>query len=183
MIGCDSHTPNAGGLGMCAVGVGGADAVDVMSGISWECKAPKLIGIELIGKLNEWCSPKDVLLKVADILTVSGGTGSIVEYFGEGVESISCTGMGTICNMGAEIGATTSMFAYCESMKEYLYATRRGYIADEADKIKDEYLQRDDGCEYDKVITINLSELKPALNGPFTPDLRNTLGMFSIFNS
>ena len=183
MIGCDSHTPNAGGLGMCAIGVGGADAVDVMSGLLWECKAPKLIGIELTGKLNEWCSPKDVILKVADILTVSGGTGSIVEYFGDGVDNISCTGMGTICNMGAEIGATTSMFGYTASMREYLVATGRGYIGDAADKIMNEYLNRDDGCEYDKVITINLSEIKPALNGPFTPDLRNTLGMIMFLKT
>jgi len=118
MIGSDSHTPNAGGLGTCAIGVGGADIVDVMAGLPWELKAPKVIGVELKGTLNEWCSPKDVILKVADILTVSGGTGSIVEYFGEGIDSISCTGMGTICNMGAEIGATTSMFGYTESMKE-----------------------------------------------------------------
>ena len=155
---------------MCAIGVGGADAVDVMSGLLWECKSPKLIGIELTGKLNEWCSPKDVILKVADILTVSGGTGSIVEYFGDGVDSISCTGMGTICNIG-----------YTSSMKEYLCATRRDYIANEADKYKDEYLNRDKGCEYGKVITINLSELKPALNGPFTPDLRNTLDFYIFF--
>jgi len=176
MIGSDSHTPNAGGLGMCAIGVGGADVVDVMAGLPWELKAPKVIGVELKGELNEWCSPKDVILKVADILTVSGGTGAIVEYFGEGVKHISCTGMGTICNMGAEIGATTSMFGYTESMKQYLTATERAGIANDADEYKDEYLNPDKGCQYDKVITINMSELQPALNGPFTPDLRNALG-------
>eukprot|EP01083_Nonionella_stella_P028853 79519_1 len=176
MIGSDSHTPNAGGLGTCAIGVGGADIVDVMAGLPWELKAPKLIGIELKGRLNEWCSPKDVILKVADILTVSGGTGSIVEYFGDGVESISCTGMGTICNMGAEIGATTSMFGYTDSMKDYLEATERGFIAREADKYKYEYLNPDEGVQYDEVFTIDLSELTPAVNGPATPDRRNTLG-------
>ena len=176
MIGSDSHTPNAGGLGMAAIGVGGADVVDVMAGLPWELKAPKVIGVELKGKLNAWCSPKDVILKVADILTVSGGTGAIVEYFGEGVDSISCTGMGTICNMGAEIGATTSMFGYTSSMGEYLSATGRAGIAKEAEQIQDEYLKPDKGCVYDKVITIDMSELKPAVNGPMTPDLRNTLG-------
>jgi len=176
MIGSDSHTPNAGGLGCCAIGVGGADVVDVMAGLPWELKAPKVIGVELTGKLNEWCSPKDVILKVADILTVSGGTGAIVEYYGEGVQNISCTGMGTICNMGAEIGATTSMFGYTPSMRAYLEATGRTGIANEADQYKDEYLNPDKGCQYDQVIAINLSELEPALNGPFTPDLRNTLG-------
>eukprot|EP01083_Nonionella_stella_P165084 548324_1 len=176
MIGSDSHTPNAGGLGTCAIGVGGADVVDVMAGLAWELKAPKVIGIELCGSLNEWCSPKDVILAVADILTVSGGTGAIVEYFGDGVESISCTGMGTICNMGAEIGATTSLFGYTNSMKEYLSATNRSFIGNEADKYRKEYLNRDDGCEYDEIIVINLNELEPSLNGPFTPDLRNRLG-------
>lgn len=176
MIGSDSHTPNAGGLGTCAIGVGGADVVDVMAGLPWELKAPKVIGVELKGRLNEWCSPKDVILKVADILTVSGGTGAIVEYFGEGVSSISCTGMGTICNMGAEIGATTSMFGYTPSMKEYLSATGRAGIASEADAISAEYLNPDAGAQYDQVITIDMSELQPALNGPFTPDLRTTLG-------
>ena len=135
-----------------------------------------MIGVELKGRLNEWCSPKDVILKVADILTVSGGTGSIVEYFGDGCDYITCTGMGTICNMGAEIGATTSMFGYTASMKEYLNATKREQIANEADQYKEEYLNPDKGCQYDQVITINLNEIEPALNGPFTPDLRNTLG-------
>ena len=151
-----------------------------MAGLPWELKAPKVIGVELKGKLNEWCSPKDVILKVADILTVSGGTGAIVEYYGEGVENISCTGMGTICNMGAEIGATTSMFGYTPSMKEYLNATNRSGIANEADKYKDEYLNPDKGAQYDQVIAINPGDLESALNCPFTPDLRNALGTKSI---
>jgi len=174
MIGTDSHTPNAGGLGMCAVGVGGADAVDVMAGLPWELKAPKVIGVKLTGKLSGWTSPKDVILKVADILTVKGGTGAIVEYFGPGCDEISCTGMGTVCNMGAEIGATTSMFPYTNSMNEYLRNTRRPEIAGAADTYKD-MLRPDEGCEYDQVIEIDLDTLQPGINGPFTPDLWHTM--------
>jgi aconitate hydratase len=176
MIGTDSHTVNAGGLGMIAVGVGGADAVDVMAGMAWELKWPKLIGIKLTGKLSGWTAPKDVILKVAGILTVKGGTGAIVEYFGEGAEAMSCTGKATICNMGAEIGATTSTFAYDESMSRYLKGTGRAEVAGMADKIKG-YLTADPGVYdepekyFDQVIEINLSELEPHLNGPFTPDL------------
>ncbi|MFA8298989.1 MAG: aconitate hydratase [Hyphomicrobiales bacterium] len=176
MIGTDSHTPNAGGLGMIAIGVGGADAVDVMADMPWELKFPKLIGVKLTGKLSGWTSPKDVILKVADILTVKGGTGHIVEYFGEGADAISATGKGTICNMGAEIGATTSIFAYGEKMREYLVATERKDIADLADGMI-EYLRADNEVYenpekyYDQIIEINLSELLPHINGPFTPDL------------
>ncbi len=176
MIGTDSHTPNAGGLGMVAIGVGGADAVDVMAGMPWELKMPKLIGVKLTGTLSGWTSPKDVILKVADILTVKGGTGAIVEYFGDGAISMSCTGKGTICNMGAEIGATTSTFGYDESMSRYLRATDRGDIAGLADKIK-EHLTGDAECYanpsdyFDQVIEIDLSTLEPMINGPFTPDL------------
>jgi aconitate hydratase len=176
MIGTDSHTVNAGGLGMIAIGVGGADACDVMAGLPWELKFPKLIGIKLTGKLNGWTSPKDVILKVAGILTVKGGTGAIVEYFGEGATSMSCTGKGTICNMGAEIGATTSTFAYDESMERYLRSTGRDAVADIANTVK-EHLTADAGVYdepekyFDQVIEINLSELEPHLNGPFTPDL------------
>jgi len=176
MIGTDSHTVNAGGLGMVAIGVGGADAVDVMAGMPWELKFPKLIGVKLTGKLNGWTSPKDVILKVAGILTVKGGTGCIVEYFGEGAKSLSCTGKGTICNMGAEIGATTSTFGYDDSMRRYLSATGRADVVAEADKIA-EHLTGDDEVYanpdkyFDQVIEINLSELAPHLNGPFTPDL------------
>ena len=176
MIGTDSHTPNAGGLGMIAIGVGGADAVDVMAGMPWELKWPKLIGIKLTGKLSGWTSPKDVILKVAGILTVKGGTGAIVEYFGEGANSISCTGKGTICNMGAEIGATTSLFAFDKKMYDYLKISGRADVAELADKNSD-LLKADDEVYknpekyFDKVIEINLSELKPHLNGPFTPDL------------
>jgi aconitate hydratase len=176
MIGTDSHTVNAGGLGMLAIGVGGADACDVMAGLPWELKFPKLIGVKLTGKLNGWASPKDVILKVAGILTVKGGTGAIVEYFGEGAISMSCTGKGTICNMGAEIGATTSTFGYDESMARYLKATGRAEVAALADAIK-EHLTADAEVYqspekyFDQVIEINLSELEPHLNGPFTPDL------------
>lgn len=176
MIGTDSHTVNAGGLGMIAIGVGGADACDVMAGLPWELKMPKLIGIKLTGKLNGWTAPKDVILKVAGILTVKGGTGAVVEYFGEGAVSMSCTGKGTICNMGAEIGATTSTFGYDESMSRYLRATGREAIAEMADKLKD-HLTGDPEVYaspekyFDQVIEINLSELEPHLNGPFTPDL------------
>ncbi len=176
MIGTDSHTVNAGGLGMVAVGVGGADAVDVMAGMPWELKFPKLIGVKLTGKLSGWTSPKDVILKVAGILTVKGGTGAIVEYFGEGANNMSCTGKGTICNMGAEIGATTSTFGYDDSMSRYLRATGRTEVAELADEIK-EHLTGDDEVYanpeqyFDQVIEINLSELEPHINGPFTPDL------------
>ena len=176
MIGTDSHTVNAGGLGMVAVGVGGADAVDVMAGMPWELKFPKLIGIKLTGKLSGWVAPKDIILKVAGILTVKGGTGAIVEYFGPGAESLSCTGKGTICNMGAEIGATTSTFGYGEKMGAYLRATGRAEVADLADGIA-EHLTGDPEVYanpeqyFDQVIEINLDELEPHLNGPFTPDL------------
>ena len=181
MIGTDSHTVNAGGLGMVAIGVGGADAVDVMAGMPWELKFPKLIGVKLTGKLSGWSAPKDVILKVAGILTVKGGTGAIVEYFGEGARSLSCTGKGTICNMGAEIGATTSTFGYDESMERYLKATGRTEIAELANQVK-EHLTGDDEVYanpeqyFDQVIEINLSELKPHINGPFTPDLDTKVG-------
>ncbi|XP_065533238.1 aconitate hydratase, mitochondrial [Lathamus discolor] len=170
LIGTDSHTPNGGGLGGICIGVGGADAVDVMAGIPWELKCPKVIGVKLTGKLSGWSSPKDVILKVAGILTVKGGTGAIIEYHGPGVDSISCTGMATICNMGAEIGATTSIFPYNDRMKKYLGKTGRADIAALADEFK-QHLVPDSGCHYDQVIEINLSELKPHINGPFTPDL------------
>ena len=176
MIGTDSHTVNAGGLAMVAIGVGGADAVDVMAGMPWELKFPKLIGVKLIGNLSGWASPKDVILKVAGILTVKGGTDAIIEYFGEGAKSLSATGKGTICNMGAEIGATTSTFGYDESIERYLRATDRDDVADAANEIK-EHLTGDAEVYanpqqyFDKVIEINLSELTPHLNGPFTPDL------------
>ena len=181
MIGTDSHTVNAGGLGMVAIGVGGADAVDVMAGMPWELKFPKLIGVKLIGKLSGWSAPKDVILKVADILTVKGGTGAIIEYFGDGAISMSATGKGTICNMGAEVGATTSTFGYDDAMERYLRATNRDDIADEANKIR-EYLTGDKEVYenpekyFDQVIEINLSELTPRLNGPFTPDLSTEIG-------
>ncbi|MDM1293160.1 aconitate hydratase [Sphingobacterium sp. N143] len=176
MIGTDSHTVNAGGLGMVAIGVGGADACDVMAGLPWELKFPKLIGVKLTGKLNGWAAAKDVILKVAGILTVKGGTGAIVEYFGEGAESLSCTGKGTICNMGAEIGATTSTFGYDESMERYLRATGRAEVADAANTIKqhltaDAEVYANPEQYFDQLIEINLSELEPSLNGPFTPDL------------
>jgi len=171
MVGTDSHTPNGGGLGGLCIGVGGADAVDVMADIPWELKCPKVIGVKLTGKLSGWTSPKDVILKVAGILTVKGGTMSIVEYFGEGVDSISATGMGTICNMGAELGATTSVFPFNQRMVDYLAATERQAIADEALKYKDSLLSPDAGCKYDQVIEIDLSTLEPHVNGPFTPDL------------
>ncbi|TYP99177.1 aconitase [Tenacibaculum adriaticum] len=181
MIGTDSHTVNAGGLGMVAIGVGGADAVDVMAGMAWELKFPKLIGVKLTGKLSGWTAPKDVILKVAEILTVKGGTGAIVEYFGPGATAMSCTGKGTICNMGAEIGATTSTFGYDASMERYLRATDRADVADAANKVKD-YLTADAEVYanpeqyFDQVIEINLSELNPLLNGPFTPDLSTPAG-------
>ncbi len=181
MIGTDSHTVNAGGLGMVAIGVGGADAVDVMAGMAWELKFPKLIGVKLTGKLSGWTAPKDVILKVAEILTVKGGTGAIVEYFGPGATAMSCTGKGTICNMGAEIGATTSTFGYDQSMERYLRATDRSDVADAANDIK-EYLTADTEVYanpeqyFDQVIEIDLSELTPLLNGPFTPDLSTAAG-------
>lgn len=176
MIGTDSHTVNAGGLGMVAIGVGGADAVDVMSGMAWELKFPKLIGVKLTGKLSGWTAPKDVILKVAGILTVKGGTGAIVEYFGEGATSMSCTGKGTICNMGAEIGATTSTFGYDDSMSRYLRSTNRADVADAADKVApyltgDPEVYANPNKYFDQVIEIDLSTLEPHLNGPFTPDL------------
>ncbi len=183
MIGTDSHTVNAGGLGMVAIGVGGADAVDVMAGMPWELKFPKLIGINLTGKLNGWTSAKDVILKVAGILTVKGGTGYILEYFGEGAKTISCTGKGTICNMGAEIGATTSVFGYDKKMREYLEFTGRNEIAKMADNIAadltgDEEVYSKPGEYFDQVIDINLSELEPHINGPFSPDRAWTLSEF-----
>ena len=184
MIGTDSHTPNAGGLGMIAIGVGGADAVDVMAGLPWELKMPKLIGVKLIGKMSGWTSAKDIILKVAGILTVKGGTGAIVEYFGEGAESLSCTGKATICNMGAEIGATCSMFAYDKKMGDYLNGTNREHITQLADAVKDD-LRADkevyDNPEafYDQLIEINLSELEPYVNGPFTPDLATPISQMA----
>jgi aconitate hydratase len=176
MIGTDSHTPNAGGLGMVAIGVGGADAVDVMAGMPWELKMPKLIGIKLTGKLNGWSTPKDIILKVAGILTVKGGTGAIIEYFGDGAQSISATGKGTICNMGAEVGATTSLFGYDKSMERYLQATGRSKVAEMAANMKDTLAPDPEVVKnperyYDELIEINLSELEPHINGPFTPDL------------
>ncbi|MFO7781680.1 MAG: aconitate hydratase, partial [Spirochaetia bacterium] len=175
MIGTDSHTVNAGGLGMVAIGVGGADAVDVMAGMPWELKFPKIIGVKLTGKLSGWTSSKDVILKVAGVLTVKGGTGKILEYFGEGAENISCTGKGTICNMGAEIGATTSLFGYDEKMKAFLRGTERGDVADEADKVAahltgDPEVYAEPEKYFDEVIEINLDELEPHINGPFSPD-------------
>ena len=184
MIGTDSHTVNAGGLGMIAIGVGGADAVDVMAGMPWELKFPKLIGVKLTGKLNGWTAPKDVILKVAGILTVKGGTGAIIEYFGPGAESMSCTGKGTICNMGAEVGATTSTFGYDESMERYLRATGRDDVADAANEVK-EYLTADKEVYknpekyFDQLIEINLDDLMPHINGPFTPDLATPVGEMS----
>ncbi|BFP42634.1 aconitate hydratase [Flavobacteriaceae bacterium GF1] len=184
MIGTDSHTVNAGGLGMVAIGVGGADAVDVMAGMPWELKFPKLIGVKLKGKLSGWTAPKDVILKVADILTVKGGTGAIIEYFGEGALAMSCTGKGTICNMGAEVGATTSTFGYDESMDRYLRGTNRADVADAALEVK-EHLTADAGVYdepekyFDQVIEIDLNTLEPHLNGPFTPDLATPISKMS----
>lgn len=184
MIGTDSHTPNAGGLGMLAIGVGGADAVDVMAGLAWELKMPKLIGVKLTGKLSGWASPKDVILRVAGILTVKGGTGCIVEYFGEGADSMSATGKGTICNMGAEIGATCSVFAYDTRMADYLKVTGRAEVAALADGVRehlrpDEAVAADPSKFYDQVIEINLDELEPYVNGPFTPDLAWPISKFA----
>lgn len=181
MIGTDSHTVNAGGLGMLAIGVGGADAVDVMAGMPWELKFPKLIGVKLTGKLSGWTAPKDVILKVAGILTVKGGTGAIIEYFGEGAQNLSCTGKGTICNMGAEVGATTSTFGYDEAMERYLRSTGRDDVADAANQVKD-YLTGDPEVYqspevyFDEVIEINLSKLLPHVNGPFSPDIATPVG-------
>lgn len=185
MIGTDSHTPNAGGLGMVAIGVGGADAVDVMTGMAWELKLPKLIGIKLSGKLSGWASPKDIILKVAGMLTVSGGTGCIVEYFGEGAESISCTGKATICNMGAEIGATCSIFGYDNAMSRYLTETGRKEVADLAganreNLTSDKEVLSDPSKYYDQFIEINLSELEPYINGPFTPDLATPVSQMKV---
>ncbi|KIW11536.1 aconitate hydratase, mitochondrial [Exophiala spinifera] len=180
MIGTDSHTPNAGGLGMAAIGVGGADAVDVMANLPWELKAPKVIGIKLLGELSGWTSPKDIILKVAGILTVKGGTGVLLTFYhstGPGVDSLSCTGMGTICNMGAEIGATTSLFPFNDRMYDYLAATRRQHIGDFSRSYAAE-LREDEGAEYDQLIEINLSELEPHINGPFTPDLATPISKF-----
>lgn len=183
MIGTDSHTPNAGGLGMIAIGVGGADAVDVMAGLPWELKMPKLIGVKLTGRLSGWSAPKDVILKVAGILTVKGGTNAVIEYFGEGAASLSATGKGTICNMGAEVGATTSIFPFDHKSAAYLEQTGRKEVADEARKIM-AYLQPDPevvenpGKYYDQLIEINLSELEPHINGPFTPDAAYTISEF-----
>ncbi|MBP6403006.1 MAG: aconitate hydratase, partial [Bacteroidia bacterium] len=184
MIGTDSHTVNAGGLGMIAIGVGGADACDVMAGLPWELKFPKLIGVKLTGKLNEWVSAKDVILKVAGILTVKGGTDKILEYFGPGADSLSCTGKGTICNMGAEIGATTSIFCYDKKMAEYLSGTGRTEIANAADAVAEHLRGDKDVYEnpdkyFDEVIEINLDELEPHINGPFTPDLAWPLSKFA----
>lgn len=184
MIGTDSHTVNAGGLGMIAVGVGGADAVDVMSGMPWELKMPKLIGVKLTGKMNGWAAPKDVILKLAGILTVKGATNCIVEYFGEGADSISCTGKATICNMGAEIGATTSIFAYGDKMSDYLKATGRKAVAEGADGVK-EHLTADPEVYaepekyFDQLIEINLDTLEPYINGPFTPDLAYSVSEYT----
>ena len=177
MIGTDSHTPNAGGLGMCAIGVGGADAVDVMANLPWEVKAPKIIGVRLTGEVSGWTAPKDIILKVAGILTVKGGTGAIIEYHGPGVNSLSATGMGTICNMGAEIGATTSLFPFNDRMYDYLVATKRKAIGDFARTYAAE-LHEDKGAKYDDLIELNLSELEPHINGPFTPDLATPISQF-----
>ncbi|KAG6018082.1 hypothetical protein E4U54_004621 [Claviceps lovelessii] len=178
LIGTDSHTPNAGGLGMCAIGVGGADAVDVMANLPWELKAPKVIGVKLTGQLSGWTTPKDIILKVADILTVKGGTGAIVEYFGPGLDSVSTTGQSSIANMGAEIGATTSVFPFNDRMYDYLSATKRKDIGDFARSYASE-LRADQGAEYDQLIELNLSELEPHINGPFTPDLGTPISKFS----
>lgn len=180
MIGTDSHTPNAGGLGMIAIGVGGADAVDVMAGMPWELKMPEIIGVKLTGKLNGWASPKDVILKLAGILTVKGATNAVIEYFGEGTLSLSATGKATICNMGAEVGATTSLFPYDSKIGEYLHLTDRGWVADCAEAMAG-YLRADEGAEayYDRVIEIDLSKLEPYLNGPFSPDLAHPISEFA----
>ncbi|KAJ9097620.1 hypothetical protein QFC21_004656 [Naganishia friedmannii] len=184
MLGTDSHTPNAGGLGMLAIGVGGADAVDALSGTPWELKAPQVLGVKLTGELNGWTTPKDLILHLAGKLTVKGGTGRIIEYFGPGVERQSCTGLATIANMGAEVGATTSTFPYSDNMRAYLQATGRAPVARAADQAAAAgFLQADEGAEYDEVIEINMSKLEPHLNGPFTPDLATPLSKFGEFIS
>ena len=185
MLGTDSHTPNAGGLGSIAIGVGGADAVDALVDAPWELKAPKILGVELTGELSGWAAPKDVILKLAGLLTVRGGTGFVIEYFGSGVSSLSCTGMSTICNMGAEVGATTSLFPFTLSMHAYLHSTHREFVARQASKIAaaptpKNLLSADPGVEYDQRISINLSELEPHINGPFTPDLSTPLSQFKV---
>lgn len=177
MIGTDSHTPNAGGLGMAAIGVGGADAVDVMAGLPWELKCPNVIGVRLTGELSKWAAPKDVILHLASILTVKGATGSIIEYFGDGVDSLSCTGMATICNMGAETGATTSLFPFAQSMGRYLEATGRGQMRRAASAFEKD-MQADQGAEYDRVIDIDLSKIEPLINGPLTPDFSTPVSHF-----
>src|SRR4051794_39999163 len=179
MIGTDSHTPNAGGLGMVAIGVGGADAVDVMTGFPFNVRWPKLIGVHLTGSLSGWSSPKDVILKVAEVLTVKGGTGAIVEYFGPGADTITATGKGTICNMGAEVGATTSLFPYDQNMAVYLKATGREQIADAADKVAAD-LRPDDGAQYDRVVEVDLDQLKPLINGPHSPDRAHRVGASGV---
>ena len=183
MLGTDSHTPNAGGLGAIAIGVGGADAVDAMVDAPWELKAPRILGVELKGELSGWATPKDVIMKLAGILTVRGGTGFLIEYFGSGVETISCTGMATICNMGAEVGATTSVFPFTENMAKYLHSTHRDHVKNETSRCmaaagSRNLLTPDPGAKYDEVITINLSDLEPHINGPFTPDLSTPLSSF-----
>ncbi|CAG8050604.1 unnamed protein product [Penicillium nalgiovense] len=177
IIGTDSHTPNAGGLAAAAIGVGGADAVDVMAGLSWELKAPSVIGVHLTGKMSGWATPKDIILKVAGLLTVKGGTGAVIEYHGPGVDSLSCTGMGTICNMGAEIGATTSIFPFNDRMYDYLKATKRQHIGDFSRDYAAQ-LREDEGAQYDRLVEIDLDELEPHINGPFTPDLATPLSKF-----
>jgi homoaconitase len=184
MLGTDSHTPNAGGLGAIAIGVGGADAVDALVDAPWELKAPKVLGVRLTGELSGWASPKDVILALAGKLTVRGGTGYIIEYFGPGVDTLSCTGMATVCNMGAEVGATTSLFPFSPGHIPYLEATHRGSIARQAADIaalpeQQNMLRADATAEYDQVIELNLSELEPHINGPFTPDLSIPLSRFS----
>jgi aconitate hydratase len=175
MIGTDSHTPNAGGLGMIAIGVGGADAVDVMTGSPFNVQWPKVIGVKLTGQLSGWSSPKDVILEVARLLTVEGGTGAVVEYFGDGADSISATGKATICNMGAEIGATCSLFAYDSNMSEYLRNTGRGDVAAAADLVASE-LRADEGAQYGETVEIDLSKLNPLINGPHSPDRAHRVG-------
>lgn len=177
MIGTDSHTPNAGGLGMIAIGVGGADAVDVMAGLPLELQAPKVLGVRLTGELSRWASPKDIINTVAGLISVKGGTGSIIEYFGDGTKSLSATGMATVCNMGAETGATTSIFPYAPQMADYLRSNHRQEMAAAIERIAPE-LQADSGAEYDNVIEIDLSTLEPRINGPFTPDLSTPLSKF-----
>ncbi|KAI0048390.1 aconitate hydratase [Auriscalpium vulgare] len=182
MLGTDSHTPNAGGLGLLAIGVGGADAVDAMTGTPWELKAPQVVGIHLTGTLNNWATPKDLILYLAGKLTVKGGTGRILEYFGPSVSSQSCTGLATVANMGAEVGATTSTFPYTSSMRAYLHATGRGPVANAADEAAAQgFLSADPGAEYDEIIEVNLSNIEPTINGPFTPDLATPLSKFGSF--